>query len=111
MARQFWTDEEVAELRRRYEAKEYLKEIAKAMGRTHGSVKSQVAEYRDVWAGRAIRLKPAIFGEAMGKNDDHRHRRLVIHHGGFCWLKPRLAERFYELERPLPAGREFWRAG
>lgn len=109
MARRFWTDEEIAELRRRYEAKEFLKDIAKAMGRSHCAVKSQVSEQRDIWAGRRLAVKPAVIGDVTGKNDDPRHLRHVAPHGGFAALRPATAERFYVLEAPLRRAREFWR--
>lgn len=110
MARRFWSEEEIEELRRRYEAKEFLKDIAKAMGRTLGAIKAQVSVYREVWAGRSLRITPAIIGDVTGKNDERRHLRLVVSRGGFAWLRPAVADRLYRMERPLRLSREFWRA-
>lgn len=108
--RQFWTDGEIAELRRRYEAREFLKDIAKAMGRSHCAVKSQVSEQRDIWAGRRLAVKPAVIGDVTGRNNESQHLRLVAPHGGFTWLRPDIAERLYVMERPTRRAREFWRA-
>jgi len=93
-----YEDCELAEMRRLREGGATYPEIARVTGRSRQAVAAKIREVGGQWSIPPKRDVRAIGETRPRRLDDAGHVRAVLKQGGFCWLRPQIAQRFYELE-------------